>query len=85
MAGSKVRLKCCGNYMAHCFLCRGVSYIDKSKVREELREGFVTEKAPRTAAVVHKNGTLSLMQVRAVVLLTTLLSLLSNLYFVHVG
>ncbi len=46
-------------------LCRGASYINTSKSKEGLSEKFVTEKAPRTAVVVHKNGTLSLMQVRA--------------------
>lgn len=42
----------------------GASYINTSRYKEGLTDKFVTEKAPRTAVVVHKNGTLSLMQVR---------------------
>lgn len=43
---------------------RGVPYIKTSMTREDLLSKFVMEKAPRTAIVIHKNGTLSLMQVR---------------------
>ena len=42
---------------------RGVSYINTSMTKEGLPAKFVSEKAPRTAIVVYKNGTLSLMQV----------------------
>lgn len=68
MAGQKVRL-----YpllvtrtvsLPLVLLCRGVSYIKTSMVKENLQDKFATEKAPRTALVLHQNGTLSLMQVR---------------------
>ena len=52
--------------LGNCFYgacIRGASYINSSKSQEALSDRFVTEKAPRTAVVVHKNGTLSLMQV----------------------
>ena len=49
--------------MSLCCMLRGVSYIKTSKVKEGLLDKFVTEKAPRTALVLHQNGTLSLMQV----------------------
>jgi hypothetical protein len=42
---------------------RGASYIKTSKSKEGLADKFVSEKAPRTAVVVQKNGTLNLMQV----------------------
>lgn len=43
--------------------CRGLSYISTSMGREGLANRFVHEKAPRTAMIVHENGSLSLMQV----------------------
>lgn len=52
-----------GVFMLLFFCLSGASYINTSKSKEGLSDKFVTEKAPRTAVVVHKNGTLSLMQV----------------------
>ena len=41
-------------------------YINTSMAMEDLPEKFVKEKAPRTAIVIHENGTLSLMQVKLI-------------------
>ncbi len=39
-------------------------YVNESMQKEDLPEGFVTEKAPRTAVAMALNGTLYLVEVR---------------------
>ena len=46
---------------------RGVPYVNTSRTKEGMSDYYVNEKAPRTAVVIHENGTLSLMQVRLTV------------------
>ena len=46
-------------------VCRGVDYINTSKVEENLSDYFVTEKAPRSAIGATKDGDLMLVQVGA--------------------
>ena len=42
-------------------------YVNTSRTKEGMSDYYVNEKAPRTAVVIHENGTLSLMQVRLTV------------------
>ena len=46
----------------------GSSYINESKVTEAIPDTFVNEKAPRTAMGVASNGSLYLIEVRALCL-----------------